>query len=549
MPGGGNSTVVVSGRARQVVILVVACIGFLTLAAGVWLWPRGPLPKEVNAAAAAQQTITAEVVSVKSGRCPGLPDDRLPNGQIPAAVSCAVLGVRLPADAPGGDGGRVVPVQVGGSDLQNGVAPGAQVEVTPLPGDGNTVTYAWSDFSRKLPLTLLAAVFVVLVLAVARLRGAAALAGLGLGALTVVFFMLPALRHGENPALVGLVGSVAIMVVILYLAHGVSMKTTTAFVGTVAGLVVTAALAAWAAAGAHMSGATGPDRQLLTQIVGPSSVAAVVLCGFVLAGLGVLNDVTVTQASAVWELRAAAPELGIRQLFGRGMRIGRDHLASTVYTIAFAYAGAALPSILLITLYKLPLSQVLTTGDIAEEVVRTLVGSIGLILAIPLTTAIAACVAAAADTVHDPVHHSGQASAGPDSSDWPDRPDGQVLAHTSDVPGPRPRLSAPPPLDPSRVAVHHSTLPGTGAVVDHAASAGRGPLSALSRWWQQKERETAGRLAAGPSEQPRGTVTDRQATSSPAPSVSSTPTLSFPSQSPTAALQSPVQVRRRDLRR
>jgi uncharacterized membrane protein len=106
----------------------------------------------------------------------------------------------------------------------------------------------------------------------------------------------------------------------------------------------------------------------------------------------VLNDVTITQASAVWELRAVSPGASRRELFAGGMRIGRDHIASTVYTIAFAYTGAALPVLLLLEIYQLPLGPTLTSGEFAEELVRTMVGSIGLVLAIPLTTAIAALV-------------------------------------------------------------------------------------------------------------------------------------------------------------
>jgi hypothetical protein len=112
----------------------------------------------------------------------------------------------------------------------------------------------------------------------------------------------------------------------------------------------------------------------------------------ILAGLGVLNDVTITQASAVWELHEVAPDMPGWGLFRRGMQIGRDHLASTVYTLAFAYAGAALPSILLGTIYHRPLRQWLTSGEIAEEIARSLVASVGLILAIPLTTAIGCLV-------------------------------------------------------------------------------------------------------------------------------------------------------------
>jgi uncharacterized membrane protein len=109
----------------------------------------------------------------------------------------------------------------------------------------------------------------------------------------------------------------------------------------------------------------------------------------------VLNDVTITQASAVWELREAAPGMAPRRLYRTAMRIGRDHIASTIYTIVFAYAGVALPVLLLIDLYGQPLGTVLTSPDIAEELVRTMASAIGLVLAVPLTTAVAVAVATA----------------------------------------------------------------------------------------------------------------------------------------------------------
>ena len=145
-----------------------------------------------------------------------------------------------------------------------------------------------------------------------------------------------------------------------------------------------------------MTGISSEDTYRLATMIGADGadqLRGLFLCGVVLAGLGVLNDVTITQASAVWELRSSAPEASRRVLFSRAMRTGRDHIASTVYTIAFAYAGAALPVLLLVQVYRLSLVQTLTSGQFAEEIVRTLVGSIGLVLAIPLTTAIATLVA------------------------------------------------------------------------------------------------------------------------------------------------------------
>lgn len=376
---------------RNVLIAAVVVIGLGTLFGLGFLWPRGPLPPSTRMAVSyAGGTIQpAQVTSVTTATCPGTSENRLPDGTIPARATCVTVHARL----TGGDrSGASVSVPVAPQIYQAGISPGDRIDVVGYPqDDGQPNAYAWVDFDRTLPLGVLAAVFAVLVVAVARLRGIAALAGLGLGYLTVLKFMLPALLRGENGVAVAFVGSVAIMIVLLYVAHGVSAKTTTALLGTVAGLAVTAGLATWGSRAAHLNGLTGEDNYTLSMLTG-GTLSGIILCGIVVAGLGVLNDVTVTQASAVWELYAEAPHLTAGRLFAAGMRIGRDHLASTVYTIAFAYAGVAMPTLLLIDLYRQPLGLVLSSGLMAEEIVRTLVASIGLILAIPLTTGIAALV-------------------------------------------------------------------------------------------------------------------------------------------------------------
>ncbi|WP_062201908.1 YibE/F family protein [Demequina salsinemoris] len=253
-------------------------------------------------------------------------------------------------------------------------------------------TLVFSDFERTAPMLLLFIVYVALVLIVARWRGLGSLLGLALAFGIIIFFTAPALLDGGNPLIVGLVTGAGALFVLLYLAHGVNARTTTAYLGTLAGLSVTAALAWWAVTASKLTGIwsdTGVHLEFWNRGV---SLQGLVLCGIILAGLGVLNDVTITQASAVWELRAARPDMGRRELFTRGMRIGRDHIASTVYTIAFAYVGAALPTILFVSMYQQSVGLTLTSADIAEEIVRTLVGSIGLVLAVPLTTLIGAAV-------------------------------------------------------------------------------------------------------------------------------------------------------------
>ena len=202
--------------------------------------------------------------------------------------------------------------------------------------------------------------------------------------------MLPALLLGESGLGVAMVGASAIMFPVLYLAHGPSIRTSAALAGTLVGIVLTAFIGVVAVKSANLSGITDEGGAILSTYIGDVSFQGLLTCALIVAGLGVLNDVTITQASAVWELRAAAPQMNRRNLFGSAMRIGRDHIASTIYTIVFAYAGTALSVLLLLFLYQRPLGDLMATEDISTEVITTLATAIGLVLAVPVTTGIAA---------------------------------------------------------------------------------------------------------------------------------------------------------------
>lgn len=279
-------------------------------------------------------------------------------------------------------------------------------------GQGGAPAYIFVDFVRTLPIILLAVLYAVVVIAVARWRGLRALIGL-VGAYGVlVTFMLPGLVEGKPPLLLALVGSTVIMIGVLYFAHGFSARTSTALLGTMFGLGITALLAAWATDAANLAGVGSHDAATLANISDNISISGIILCGLIISGLGVLNDVTITQSSAVWELYELAPETSARQLFSSAMRIGRDHIASTVYTIAFAYAGAALPILIIVMLYDRPLGEALTSAELSEEVIRTLVGSVGLVLAIPVTTLIAVLVVKATGIRQASVPETGRTSSG-----------------------------------------------------------------------------------------------------------------------------------------
>jgi len=183
------------------------------------------------------------------------------------------------------------------------------------------------------------------------------------------------------------------MFAVLYLTHGFSARTSVAVLGTLLALAVIGGLGTLFAALASLTGLDDQTANLIASLGTGVDARGLLLAGVVIGALGVLDDVTVTQTSAVWELRRANPGLGAPALFGAAMRIGRDHVASAVNTLVLAYAGASLPLMLLFSLSGRDLGDVLTSQDVATEIVRTLVGSIGLVASVPITTGLAAVVA------------------------------------------------------------------------------------------------------------------------------------------------------------
>ena len=385
-------------KANLILAAILIPLTLLTLVAMALLWPSGSKEgitlASPYAAAPGVTFDTGKIQRVVTGSCM----DALPQGQAGADAAPQQGSECTFAFTDPDKGGNPVKVVIN-PDIatSHGVKAGDNIRYLNLSrvqgaGAQGTPGYVFVDFVRTLPIIFLAVLYAVVVIAVARWRGLRALIGL-VGAYGVlVSFMLPGLVEGKPPLLLALVGSTVIMIGVLYFAHGFSARTSTALLGTMFGLAITALLAAWATDAANLAGVGSHDSASLANISGNISISGIILCGLIISGLGVLNDVTITQSSAVWELWELAPETSARQLFTSAMRIGRDHIASTVYTIAFAYAGAALPVLILVMLYERPLGDALTSAELSEEVIRTLVGSVGLVLAIPVTTLIAVLV-------------------------------------------------------------------------------------------------------------------------------------------------------------
>lgn len=364
---------------------VVAVITLVAIVAAAFLWPdASSVPRDRNPIEGeGVSTVSATVSDVQAFDCGsgGEGPDQLPtvDGDCATVVAQTTEG---PAE-----------FTLDSARFQGGISPGDEIELIRIQPEGQEVSFEFLDFKRGTPLLALTLAFAVLAIAVARWRGVFALLGIGVALFALLQFMLPALLAGEPPLLVAVVGSTLIMIVLLYLAHGISIRTTAALFGTLFGIAFTAALGVMATGWASLTGIGSEDDRTLIATVPDLDMAAIVGATMVIAGLGVLNDVTVTQASIVWEMRALRPTAKAAELFTSAMRIGRDHIASSTYTLVFAYAGASMTVLLLITAYQRDLGQMAGTEELGSEIVRSLVGMIGLVLAVPMTTLIAVALA------------------------------------------------------------------------------------------------------------------------------------------------------------
>jgi uncharacterized membrane protein len=360
-------------------LAVVGVIALTVLGCAAALWPRGELPRSgAGGQADSTRLVSATLTKVARVECPEA------DPGVPGSV-CIKVTAQLA-------GGRQVSFDT--TDPTGGMfRAGQQVRLAVNEQPGQPPYYNIQDLERGRPLLLLAALFVGAVVAFGRWQGIRSLVGLGLSFVVIVSFVVPAILHGHSPVLVAVTGAMAIMLISLYLSHGTGPKTTAAVVGTALALALTAALAIAFVATASLTGLASQEATDASFAVGGLSLRGLLLAGIIIGGLGVLDDVTMSQASLVTELHQANPTAGMAALVGGALRVGRDHIAATVNTLFLAYAGAALPLLILFVTGQDSLGTVATTEIVAVEVVRALCGSVGLIAAVPLTTVLAALVA------------------------------------------------------------------------------------------------------------------------------------------------------------
>ncbi|WP_338698330.1 YibE/F family protein [Streptomyces sp. Q6] len=392
----------VSKHLRKVIAAILVPFSVAVVVGLVVLWPGGAPAHERTGVGFDRQTQQATVTKVDQVDCKsvnasgGTPtgDTSTAEGssaQQQATGTCENATIRIDT---GKDKGRTF-TEVVQPDSPRQLHEGQKVIVAYAPDAPENLQYSVTDVNRKLPMTLLAGIFAVAVVVVGRLRGLMALIALAVSFLVLTSFILPAILQGSNPLVVAVVGASTIMLIALYMCHGLSARTSVAVLGTLVSLLLIGLLGSLFIDWAALTGNTDDNTGLIHGLYPHIDMSGLLLAGVIIGSLGVLDDVTVTQTSAVWELHEANPTMGWRGLYRAGIRIGRDHIASVVNTLVLAYAGAALPLLLLFSIAQSSVSDVANSELVAEEIVRTLVGSIGLVASVPVTTALAALVVSA----------------------------------------------------------------------------------------------------------------------------------------------------------
>ncbi|WUQ66756.1 YibE/F family protein [Streptomyces canus] len=392
----------VSKHLRKVIAAILIPFGVAVVVGLAVLWPGGAPAHERTGVGFDRQTQQATVSKVVSVSCKSVnASGEPPTGDTSTAEgssaeqqangTCKKATIRVDT---GNDKGRTF-TEIVQPDQSRQLHEGQKVVVAYEPSAPRDLQYSVADVNRRLPMGLLAGIFALAVVIVGRMRGVMALVALAISFLLLNFFVLPAILQGSNPLLVAVVGSSAIMLIALYMCHGLSARTSVAVLGTLISLILIGILGSQFIGWAALTGNTDDNTGLIHGLYPSIDMSGLLLAGVIIGSLGVLDDVTVTQTSAVWELHEANPTMGWRGLYRAGIRIGRDHIASVVNTLVLAYAGAALPLLLLFSIAQSSVGTVANSELVAEEIVRTLVGSIGLVASVPVTTVLAALVVSA----------------------------------------------------------------------------------------------------------------------------------------------------------
>ncbi|HTU16402.1 MAG TPA: YibE/F family protein [Solirubrobacterales bacterium] len=382
---------------KKIFVGVVAAVAVATLVGLAVLWPSGDSEFQLGTGPVGD-TEKGEIRTVNSRECPP-----------PRQGTCTDAEVEI---VSGEEAGKVVPIQIstGGPTAVYEVGDKvrvAKVQFAPSADqfEASQVepVYSLIDFERRAPMIWLALAFALLVVLFGRLRGALSLVGLAASLGVVLLFIVPAILDGKPPLAVALVGSMAVMLVTIALAHGLGPKSLAAILGTAFSLLLVGVMAVIFTGLTNLTGFSSEEATALAVSDSGISISGLLIAGIVIGALGVLDDVTISQASTVLALRAANPTQRFGALYRRAIDVGRDHVSATVNTLVLAYVGSSLPVLVILGSGQLGIVDAVNLELIAKEIVATLVGSIGLIAAVPITTALAALMA---DTLSDEELHA-----------------------------------------------------------------------------------------------------------------------------------------------
>ena len=349
----------------------------LTLVGFVALWPTGDsIDGEWSELAA--DVIHADIQSVVVDGC-----------SFDETVSCRVITGSV---TEGQRAGEVFEIEQDPDGIGKRPEVGDEILVTIAESSDGTVLFAFYDYERSRSLIAIGILFVAAVVVLGRWRGIGALVGMAASVVVIVAFMIPSILQGHDAILVALVAGTFIAIVALFLAHGLNVATVIALLSSCAAMVLTVVLAHVFVRLGRLTGFADEDTLFLTALDAPVDPRGLLLAGILIGSLGVLDDVTVTQVSVAWELRRLDPSADWYVIYQRAIRVGRDHISSTVNTLFLAYAGASLSLLLLFARTGRSLVSVATSEVVATEIVRALVGSIGLVAAVPVATGLAAYV-------------------------------------------------------------------------------------------------------------------------------------------------------------
>ncbi len=372
-----------SERTRRIVMAVLIPAMVATVVGLIALWP-GDVEKRQGGGE--QERARGEVTKVVEQPC--VEGDPSLEGTPAESRRCGSATVRI---TEGAASGKTVTVELPNGPGAPALHSGDDVVLLHLT-DAGTDSYTVIDHQRGKPLLWLLALAAAAIIAFGRWRGLSAIAGLAVSFGVLLLFVIPAILTGQPPLMVAVVGSALIMFVVLYLTHGVNVHTSVAILGTLASLVLTGVLGAAFTAFTELTGVGDEQSAFLAAFQGNVDMRGLLLAGIIIGSLGVLDDVTVTQAMTVAELSRTSG-MSRWELYRSATRVGRAHVASAVNTIVLAYAGASLPLLLLITVGDQPIGELLTNQFLAQEIVRSAVGTVGLVASVPITTALAVLVA------------------------------------------------------------------------------------------------------------------------------------------------------------